>query len=170
MLTIDPGDTVVFRTLDSGWGLEPHHPGPYRPRKELEHDGGHALVGPVAIRGARPGMTLKIEIGELIPGPHGACLAGGWESAWNEQLGIVGDGIVHSPTRSESGVARQTSTAASVPLRPFLGVMGVAARRPRPALHHPAPHPAAATSTARELVTAGPTLCLPIEVEGALFS
>jgi acetamidase/formamidase len=28
VLEIDPGDTVVFQTLDAGWGLEPHRPGP----------------------------------------------------------------------------------------------------------------------------------------------
>jgi acetamidase/formamidase len=36
VLTIDQGDTVVFRTLDAGWGLEPHQPGSWRPRRELE--------------------------------------------------------------------------------------------------------------------------------------
>lgn len=24
VLTIDPGDTVIYRVLDAGWGLEPH--------------------------------------------------------------------------------------------------------------------------------------------------
>src|SRR4051812_23203122 len=45
VLEIDPGDTVVFRTLDAGWGLEPHRAGPYQPRRELERgpQDGHAL-------------------------------------------------------------------------------------------------------------------------------
>src|ERR1044072_8521474 len=88
VLTIDPGDTVRFRTLDAGWGLESHVPGTIE-RRQLEdrvspEDDGHALTGPVAIRGAQPGMTLEIEIGEIVPGAYGACLAGGWPSAWNE--------------------------------------------------------------------------------------
>jgi acetamidase/formamidase len=71
VLEIDPGDTVVFQTLDAGWGLEPHRPGPYQPRRELERGAqdGHALVGPVAVRGARAGMTLEVEIGAIVPGP-----------------------------------------------------------------------------------------------------
>src|SRR5438552_11741202 len=63
VLTIEPGDTVVYSTLDAGWGLEAataldaprRH---FEPRVE-ELDGGHALCGPVAIRGAEPGMTLE---------------------------------------------------------------------------------------------------------------
>ena len=136
-LTIDPGDTVVFTTLDSGWGLEPWEGGPYKPRRERERDGdGHALTGPVAIRGARPGMALRIDIGELVPGEWGAVLAGGWESAYNERLGVIGDGVVHAYT-FDGGIAR-SHLGHEVALRPFLGVMGNAARRARPALDDPA--------------------------------
>src|SRR4051794_2474454 len=76
-LTIDPGDTVRFRTLDSGWGLESHRPDTVE-RREFEgravpEDDGHALTGPVAIRGAEPGMTLEVGIGEILPGEYGAC-------------------------------------------------------------------------------------------------
>jgi len=81
VLTIDPGDTVHFRTLDVGWGLEPFTPDPARERRTVPrtspHDDGHALTGPVAIRGARPGMTLEVRIGPTIPGLFGACFAGG---------------------------------------------------------------------------------------------
>jgi acetamidase/formamidase len=123
VLTIDPGDTVAFGTLDSGWGHEPYAAGAYRPRRELPHDGGHALTGPVAIRGAQPGMTLQVDIGELVPGAHGACLAGGWESAYNRSLGVVGDGIVHAYTLAKGVGVNQHGHR--VRLRPFLGVMGM---------------------------------------------
>jgi len=36
VLEVDPGDMVVFRTLDADWGLEPNRAGAYRPRRELE--------------------------------------------------------------------------------------------------------------------------------------
>src|SRR5258708_1584990 len=65
LLTIDSGDTVLFRTLHSGWALEPPS---YRQGnvKEFEprlkgRDDGHALCGPIAIRGAQPGMALEID-------------------------------------------------------------------------------------------------------------
>jgi len=70
ILTIDPGETVRYRTLDAGWGLEPLVTFEI-PRKKLEprhgeSDSGHCLVGPIAIRGAVPGMTLAVEIGTII--------------------------------------------------------------------------------------------------------
>jgi acetamidase/formamidase len=166
VLTIEPGDTVVFNTLDSGWGLEPYHAGAYRPRRELEHDGGHALTGPVATRGAQPGMTLQIDIGELVPSAHGACLAGGWGSPHNELLGVVGDGIVHAYTLADGvGVNQHGHT---VQLRPFLGVMGMPPAEPGEHSTIP-PRRTGGNLDCKELVT-GTTLFLPIAVPGALFS
>lgn len=94
VLTIDPGDTVRFRTLDAGWNIDPRHtddpggkPRKFEPR-DREQDDGHALCGPVAIRGARPGMTLEVRINEIQPGSWGFTLpvggtqkcTGGWVS------------------------------------------------------------------------------------------
>lgn len=74
VLTIDSGDTVRFETLDAGWNLEPcrsqvhdEHPRRFEPR-EPGRDDGHALCGPVAVRGARTGMTLAVRIGRLRVG------------------------------------------------------------------------------------------------------
>src|SRR6187549_1610757 len=83
VLSIEPGDTVVYKTLDAGWHLE-----------ELMEDGsdlhmkfepriaglddGHAMCGPIEIKGAKPGMTLEVQIGEIVPGPFGWTVAGGW--------------------------------------------------------------------------------------------
>src|SRR5260221_20124 len=81
LLPIQPGDTVQYRRLDSGWGLEPRLGGEYKPRREFEGrdkelDTGHALIGPIAIEGAQPGMTLQIDIKAVQPGPWGACYSG----------------------------------------------------------------------------------------------
>src|SRR3954467_5701476 len=73
VLEIDPGDTVRFRTLDITWGLESFAPvlggreGRRFPGRLSPQDDGHALVGPVAIRGARAGMPLEIYIVEIVP-------------------------------------------------------------------------------------------------------
>ena len=88
VLTVDPGDTVRFRTLDGNWGLEPYTPGSAQPRREFPHTAGHALVGPVAVRGAQAGMTLAVDIGAIVPGAYGATLPGGYPSAVNDRLGI----------------------------------------------------------------------------------
>jgi acetamidase/formamidase len=93
VLTIDPRDTVVFRTLDVGWGLAPFTPEPGErrtfPGRVSPQDDGHALVGPVAIRGARPGMTLEVRIGAVTPGTFGACFAGGRSTPVNDRLGVA---------------------------------------------------------------------------------
>src|SRR5262249_57630087 len=84
ILTIDPGDTIRYRLLDAGWGLEAWH-ADGTPRAHLEPrdpdlDEGHALCGPIAVRGAEPGMTLVVGIGDLRPGPFGWTGAGGWDT------------------------------------------------------------------------------------------
>jgi acetamidase/formamidase len=89
--TIDSGDTVVFETLDAGWKLGPdpgtgelewnRHVDWYDP----DTDKGHALGGPVQIRGAEPGMTLEVRIGEIRTGRWGWAVGGGWKSYFNER-------------------------------------------------------------------------------------
>src|SRR5262245_15381581 len=65
-LSIDSGDRVLFQTLDAGWGAVEQirnfsKPLEFHPR-DLGRDAAHALTGPVEIRGARPGMTLEIQL------------------------------------------------------------------------------------------------------------
>ena len=61
-VTIDSGNTVRLRTLDSGWGIEKRSklgtPRKKFPEFDRDRDGGHALIGPVEVRGAEPGMSL----------------------------------------------------------------------------------------------------------------
>jgi acetamidase/formamidase len=166
VLTIEPGDTVRFSTLDSGW-----HTG--SPEHEFEgrvspEDDGHALTGPVAIRGAAPGMTLEVEIGEIVPGTFGACLAGGWPSGWNRELGIVDEGVVHVYELDRAAGVARGPHGYEVAMRPFLGVMGMPPDAPGVHSTIP-PRRCGGNLDCKELV-AGSTLYLPIEVEGALFS
>src|SRR6185437_7737858 len=56
VLTVDPGDSVRFRALNAGWRWRPDREVDYRRPGLL--DEGHALCGPIEVRGARPGGTL----------------------------------------------------------------------------------------------------------------
>src|SRR5215471_18277947 len=93
-LAIDPGDTVVFRTLDSGWGAieQPANfsePKEFSPR-DLSRDVAHALTGPVEIRGARPGMVLEIHLKRIQPGRWGWSAGANLPAQLDARLGISG--------------------------------------------------------------------------------
>src|SRR5436853_6410770 len=81
ILTIASGDTIVCQTLDAAWGLDPFAEDPMHStikrseRRDPEHDYGHCLVGPIAVRGAEPGMTLEVEVRALRPASVGATWA-----------------------------------------------------------------------------------------------
>jgi acetamidase/formamidase len=173
ILTIDPGDTIAFMTLDAGWGVEPPTDD-LRVRKRFEPrdeklDEGHALIGPVRVRGARAGQTLAVRIDAVRVGSYGFTLGGGFSTPLNERLGVA-DGearLVVFDLDADAGTARDRDGRV-VELRPFLGVMGMPPSEPG---RHPTAPPrlCGGNLDCTELV-AGTTLLLPISVDGALFS
>jgi len=172
VLTIESGDTVRFRTLDVGWGLEPHAaPGAERrtfaPRIKGRDDG-HALCGPVAIRGAQPGMTLEVQIGLIRPGLWGTTYFGSGRKALYQRLGIAEHPDMLTWTLDPDRMIGRDQKGQSVPLRPFLGVMGLPPDEPGIHATNP-PRVSGGNIDCKELV-AGSVLYLPIAVPGALFS
>ena len=148
-VTIDPGDSVRIAVPNSGWHLDDTEL--FEPRSSPEDDG-HALAGPVEVRGARAGDTLVVRIDEVVPGPWGETLAEPHHRiAWE-----LADGV---------GVA---ASGHRVKLAPFLGVLGM------PPVGHGVhstipPRPQGGNIDCKELV-AGTTLYLPIPLDGAVFS
>lgn len=175
VLTIDSGDTVQFRTLDAGWNVEPRRsPVPSeRPRKFEpripERDSGHALCGPIAVRGAEPGMTLAIHIDAIQPAMWGWTATGGWASRLNERMGIASapEHMHLWELDAASGTGRN-QYGHVVHLRPFMGVLGMPPDEPGWHATTP-PRVCGGNLDCKELVT-GSTLYLPIPVPGALFS
>jgi acetamidase/formamidase len=172
-LEIDPGDTIAFATLDSGWGLEPPRPDGserehFEPR-DPELDAGHALIGPVFVRGARAGQTLEVRVESVRVGSYGLTVAGGWPSFLNNRLG-VDEGetrVLAWELDAEAGVGRDRD-GRTLTLAPFLGVLGMPPEEPGV---HPTvpPRSCGGNLDCNELVP-GTTLFLPIAVDGALFS
>lgn len=175
VLTIEPGETVRFRTLAAGWNLEPRR----STRREdgarkfapldPELDAGHALCGPVAIRGAEPGMALGVRIDALRPGTWGMTFAGGWSSPVNDRLGVAaGDETILLWELDPDRLVGRDQHGHTLPLRPFMGVMGLAPAEPG---RHPTPppRPTGGNIDCKELVP-GSTLYLPVAVPGGLFS
>lgn len=174
ILTIDPGDTVVYQTLESGWRVEPLGGGEFHESARFPgydpqiHGDGHALVGPVAVCGAQPGMALAVHVRDIVPAAWGATLAGGWEAAVNRRYGITDQGVVHAWTLDPATKTARNQHGHTVMLRPFMGVMGMPpAERGRHSTIPPRVH--GGNLDCKELI-AGSTLYLPIPVEGALFS
>jgi acetamidase/formamidase len=172
ILTIDSGDTVRFRTLDAAWGIEPPND-TGEPRRKFEPrtrglDDGHALCGPVEIRGAKPGMTLEVQIEEIVPGAYGWTAAGGWENGINERLGVENDQIFLRWALDIEEMVGQDQFGHTVPLRPFMGVMGMPPDEP--GVHPTAPPRVTGGNIDCKELVAGSTLYLPIAVEGGLFS
>jgi acetamidase/formamidase len=170
-LTIDPGDSVRFATLEAIWCAERRptkwpwtRVGPYR----AGLDDGHALTGPVAVRGARAGMTLAIRIDAIVP-DEWAWTFSGPQGERAAALGVAGlpPYATFWDVDPERLIARDPK-GREVALRPFMGVMGVA---PAEAGVHSTTPPRVwgGNIDCKELV-AGTTLFLPIGVDGALFS
>ncbi len=174
-LTIEPGDTVRFRTLEANWSLAPRRtssrsevPAFFEPRSP-ETDGGHALCGPVFVQGAEPGMTLEVRIDAVVPGDWGYVYAGGWQTPLNDRLGVSqNEGVIHNWALDAETMTARNQHGHSVRMRPFLGVMGMPEDVPGRQSTTP-PRRTGGNLDCRELV-AGSSLFLPIAVPGGLFS
>ncbi len=172
VLTIDSGDHVVFRTLDVGWNLVPLTADPSTHRKfeprVAGRDDGHAVCGPVEIRGAKPGMTLEIDIVDIQPGEWGWTRAGGFPSPLNKRLGIHEQGQTLVWTIDREARSARNQLGVEVPIAPFMGVMGVAPAEP--GIHSTVPPRVTGGNIDCKELLPGSTLYLPIAVEGGLFS
>ncbi len=172
VLTIDPGDSVRFQCLDANWGLEPYNGVDIHRRqfegRDPELDSGHALTGPVAIRGAKPGMTLAVHVNSLQVGAWGTTMAGGWPNPWNERLGITQQGVFHVWTFNHAAQTARNQHGHTVAIRPFMGVMGMPPAES--GIHSTIPPRRTGGNIDCKELVAGSTLYLPVEVEGGLFS
>ncbi|MEJ5868282.1 acetamidase/formamidase family protein [Pseudokineococcus sp. 5B2Z-1] len=151
------------------------------------HDGPgpHVVTGPVHVRGARPGDVLKIDVLELTPRvPYGVisnrhgkgALPGEYPEAWRGDPSLAewfnqgGNVSVFTAVQSRQGRlvgAMPGPVPARFPLRPFLGMMGVA--RDTTALVDSVPPTDAGGNIDVADVGVGATLYLPVRVPGALF-
>lgn len=144
-LTVDPGDSVRFRSLNARWHWE-------HGEDFVEDLGpGHALNGPIEVRGALAGQTLVVQIDEVTPREWGVTFGVGQAFLWS----LEGD-----RWRSERGPSVQAA--------PFLGVIGMPP--PEPGEHSTAPPRRFGGNIDCKLLVAGTTLFLPIGVDGALLS
>jgi acetamidase/formamidase len=166
ILSVDSGDAIAFACLNAGWrGADGQ---PYDERGDVL-DMGHALIGPVEVRGARAGDVLAVAIDEVTVGSWGFTNAGGWHTPLNERLGVVEGESVDLHWKLDAGAALgRTQSGRAVTLAPFLGVIGMPPDEP--GIHSTAPPRRCGGNIDCKELVAGTTLYLPISVDGALLS
>jgi acetamidase/formamidase len=161
-LRIEPGDEVQIECVDASGGQV--RPGMTAAEfLKIDRSRIHAMSGPIWIDGAMPGDVLEVEV---LATRHSGW---GWSSVI-EGLGFLNDRfrepyLFHWQLDGES---TSSLAPAVVPLRPFLGVMGVARAEDGEFRTRP-PGPFGGNMDVRELC-AGSTLYLPVYNPGALFS
>jgi acetamidase/formamidase len=166
ILTVESGDSIAFSCLDAGWHTTPGTK--FEPR-DVELDAGHALIGPIEVRGARAGHTLEVAIDRVVVGNWGWCAAADWSTPLNDRLGLsTGPGVLLEWTLdADAGIGRD-ERGHELDLRPFLGVLGMPP--PEPGVHSTTPPRMwGGNMDCKELV-AGTRLYLPVPVDRALFS
>ncbi|WP_079508912.1 acetamidase/formamidase family protein [Mesobacillus jeotgali] len=174
VLTVSSGDSIRLQTPDIEWG--------YSPSKGIDREFFksavnedtplHPMIGPIEVKGAKPGTVLEVKLNDVVPGWYGTNWAGGKKSWQNDTLGLTGSERI----RLDWELNHDTMTARTevgkrpvhVPLNPFVGLMGVAPEEP--GVHHTSPPRYCGGNIDCKELKRGSTLYLPISVEGALFS
>jgi acetamidase/formamidase len=161
-----PGDQILEEVVQLARSGRRHDPAV---------DGPHVVTGPIGVVGAQPGDLVAITVEDLarrvpygvVSNRHGrGALAD--ELPENERVVSVFASVRTKPDGSAYGVLPLRADqpgCVSFPLRPFPGIMGVAAAGPRP---HSVPPGAHGGNLDINLLTIGSVLYLPVQVPGAL--
>lgn len=165
ILTVAPGETVEFETIDASGG-QLSVESTVEDVATLDFGKVNPVTGPVLIDGAEPGDSLKVTIEGFKP------------SGWGWTANIPGFGLLADDFTDPSLItwtydARSLAPAlwsdkAKIPVKPFTGTIGVA---PAKSGHHSVvpPRRVGGNMDVRD-IAAGTELYLPVEVAGALFS
>ncbi len=167
-LVVDPGDTIVVDTRDAGDGYYT----PTSTSRDTAARGplkGHPLSGPIAVRGARPGDVLVVEIVAMEPAPFG------WTHI-RPGRGLLPEAefpesflqIWNLEDRAVARMRARSGARVAVPLAPFPGVLGTALDEPGG--HSTAPPRKNGGNMDIKQLTAGATVYLPVWVDGGLLS
>lgn len=161
VLEIDPDTTVLFECP----GLPMPPDATVADLSRIDPERPHTIVGPVYVRGARPGDTLVIDIlaVELAQDfGHTVVIPG---------LGLLGAEFdapyVHNFRWSPGSEYTELRRGVQVPISPFCGFLGTAPAAPGEHSTTP-PRSTGGNVDLRHLVP-GSRLLLPIDVPGALF-
>ncbi|MGO6786242.1 acetamidase/formamidase family protein [Rhizobium ruizarguesonis] len=160
-----PGETIHFECMDSSGG-QLGSDATLETLNALDFGKINPVSGPIYIEGAKPGDALKVTLRKFIPSGVG----------WTANIpgfGLLADQFTDPALHvwsydANSMVPALYGPGGRVPLKPFAGTIGVAPAEPGTHSVVP-PRRVGGNMDIRDL-TAGVTLYLPVEVDGALFS
>ncbi|GIK98640.1 MAG: acetamidase [Alphaproteobacteria bacterium] len=164
-LTVAPGDTVEFETIDSSGGqLSPDST--LSDLAKLDFGKVNPVTGPVVVDGAEPGDAVRVTVLGFTP------------SGWGWTANIPGFGLLADQFKDPALHIWKYDPAAlspalfgpggKVPLKPFCGTIGLAPAEP--GLHSVVPPRRVGGNMDIRDMAFGTELYLPVEVKGGLFS
>lgn len=162
-LTVSSGQTVTFDAVDSSNG-QLNARSDASAIKSLDLGLANPVFGPILVENAQPGDVLKVEVLNLEVADWG------W-SAIIPGFGLLAEDFPESEIKiwsldRKNGYAQLKNMR--IPLRPFLGCMGLAPGNDEELSTVPPTH-AGGNMDCRELGI-GSTVYLPVQTAGALFS
>ncbi len=168
VLTINPGETVVIETLAAA--ANQVVPGTtikqiIELNTAVEGRGPHTLTGPIYVKGAEPGDTLKIHINKIIPRSYASNDSTPGKGLFPEIFGDKNPYVRYYYLDLKK-MQMAFLPGITIPLAPFPGVVAVARKEPGKYSSGP-PGQFGGNMDLREL-TEGSTLYLPVFVKGAL--
>ena len=173
VLTVESGDVVTISTVSGPPDAMPAPPLVVpEALKAVQRSvpnklPGHMCTGPVAVRGAKPGSVLQVEIQSIeLHYDWGYTFCAPLKGALPEE--VEERHLIHIPLDRERMTGR-LPWGLELPLRPFFGVMAVAPPPGWGMISTLPPRRNGGNLDNKELV-AGTTLYLPVHVEGANFS
>jgi acetamidase/formamidase len=170
---IASGDTVILDT----WTMWDNAAGPalaledalaLRDRCRAEGRGPHSLTGPIAVETALPGDVLKVEIQRLDVAGHGLNMIFPGERSRGLLSDVFPDAELRHFELDRRSMTAKFGDRITIPLRPFLGVMGVLPPPVEPPRNSAIPGNFGGNMDCSDLV-AGSVLYLPVFVDGAGF-
>lgn len=172
----DQGDTVEFFTkagIDRSNILEDQLT--VKANVTKSGPGPHVITGPIFVEGAEPGDVLEIKTLDIdYRVPYGVISnrhsKGALPGEYPENDAPIYTKVIPLDTTKDIGIFRPSNGRPNVniPLKPFMGIMGVAPANPEDAVNSVPPGVYGGNIDIKHLGI-GSTLYLPVQVPGALF-
>ena len=172
----DQGDTVEFFT-SAGIDEADILPDQLAVKEQIERTapGPHVITGPIFVEGAEPGDVLEIRtVGIDYRVPYGVISNRHSKGALPGEYPLndadIYTKVIPLDTEQNTGIFRPANERPdmNLPLKPFMGIMGIAPADPEEAVNSVPPGNYGGNIDIKRL-TAGSSLYLPVQVPGALF-